>query len=106
MRFAPALAFATALLTAPADARPPPAAGPSYHYTCQNGRSFDVRYDKDHTVAFVDFGSKHYLLPAAISASGSRYARGRVEFWEHHGEAMLNGVRGGDNHSCKTKTRG
>lgn len=105
MRTAAALAFGIILVAAPADAKPPPASGPSFHYSCPSGRSFDLRYDKDHTVAYVDFGDKHYLLPAAISASGARYARGHVEFWEHHGEAMLNGVRGGDNAGCKIKSR-
>jgi len=98
--FLPALALLA--LAAPADAAPKPS-GVTYHYRCPTGRSFTVRYDRDYTMAFVAFGKKTYKLPARIAASGSRYAKGKVEFWEHHGEAMLNGVRGGDLHDCRTK---
>jgi membrane-bound inhibitor of C-type lysozyme len=106
MRITLPLAFAILMVAAPADAKPAPRpAGQTFHYRCPNGAAFDVRFDANYTLAFVDFGKKHYRLPARIAASGSRYAKGKVEFWEHHGEAMLNGVRGGDNHDCRTKRR-
>jgi membrane-bound inhibitor of C-type lysozyme len=104
MRIALPFAIAMLIVAMPADARPAPKpSGATYHYKCPKGRAFSVRYDRDYAMAFVDFGRKHYRLPAAMSASGSRYAKGRVEFWEHHGEAMLIGVRGGDLHDCKTR---
>lgn len=45
--------------------------------------------------------SEDYNKPAAISASGSRYTDEKVEFWEHQGEAMLNGIPGESYDGCK-----
>jgi membrane-bound inhibitor of C-type lysozyme len=106
MRIFPLLAYAMCVLALPADARPAlKPSGATYHYRCANGRAFKVRYDSDYTRAFITLGKTQYSLPAVKAASGSRFVKGKVEFWEHHGEAMLNGVRGGDNHDCTTRRR-
>lgn len=62
-----------------------------FTFACAGGRSFAVTYDEGLTVATVTMDDAIYKLPAAISASGARYSDGKVEFWEHQGEAMLSG---------------
>jgi len=69
-------------------------------FTCAGGKSFDVTYDEGFTVATVSLDGATYKLPAAISASGSRYFDGKVEFWEHQGEAMLSGFPGAPEAPC------
>lgn len=82
-----------------------PAAGAvtEHHvYACPDGSEFEVGYDEGYTFAEVTVGDKSWRLPAQASASGSRYSDGSVEFWEHQGEAMLNGAPGGDRRACVT----
>lgn len=74
-----------------------------FTYVCPGGKTFSVSYDEGFTMATVTSGSATYKLPAAISASGARYSDGKVEFWEHQGEAMLNGAPDGDSGSCPRK---
>jgi membrane-bound inhibitor of C-type lysozyme len=74
--------------------------GKVFTYACASGRTFSVTYDGGFTVATVKADGQTYELPAAMSASGARYTDGKVEFWEHQGEAMLNGTAGGDTGSC------
>ncbi len=74
-----------------------------FTFICAGGKSFDVTYDEGFTVATVRFDGATYKLPAAISASGSRYFDGKVEFWEHHGEAMLSGFPGAPEAPCPQK---
>lgn len=82
---------------------PAPAATPQvFTWTCPNGKSFTVAFDGGFTAATVTTDKATYTLPAAISASGSRYTDGTVEFWEHQGESMLNGVPGETYEACKT----
>lgn len=71
-----------------------------FTYACPGGKTFSVSYDADFTAATVKSGAETYKLPAVISGSGARYSDGKVEFWEHQGEAMLNGTPGGDSGSC------
>lgn len=76
-------------------------AGQEYTYVCADAKTFHVGFDADFTVAIVKTGKTTYQVPAVIAASGSRYSDERVEFWEHHGEAMLNGVPGETFADCK-----
>lgn len=73
-----------------------------HDYACADGAAFEVGYDEGYTFAEVTMGDRAWRLPAKMSASGSRYSDGKVEFWEHQGEAMLNGAPGGDHRSCTT----
>ena len=75
--------------------------GPEYTYTCASGKTFHVGFDEGFTNAVVKTDKATYQVPAVIAASGSRYADEKVEFWEHHGEAMLNGVPGETFTDCK-----
>lgn len=45
----------------------------------------DYRDDDTVTLSFPDGGTRR--LPAAVSASGARYAADGREWWEHQGEA-------------------
>jgi membrane-bound inhibitor of C-type lysozyme len=74
-----------------------------FTYVCPGGKTFSVSYDEGFTLATVKSGAETYKLPAVISGSGARYSDGKVEFWEHQGEAMLNGTPGGDSGSCPRK---
>lgn len=84
-----------------AEAPLPVAAPEVFTWVCPSGKSFKVSFDAGFTVATVTTDKATYNLPAAISASGSRYTDEKVEFWEHHGEAMLNGVAGESYEGCK-----
>lgn len=86
----------------PADA-PAAEAGKVFTFACANGQSFTVSYDEGFTVATVKAAGQTYKLPAVISGSGSRYSDGKIEFWEHQGEALLNGVAGGPYEACPLK---
>lgn len=81
----------------------PAAIAQVFTFTCAGGRSFDVTYDDGFTVATVSMDGATYKLPAAMSASGARYSDGKVEFWEHHGEAMLSGFPGAPEAPCPQK---
>ena len=69
-------------------------------FACANGKSFTVTYDEGDKAAVVKAGAETYRLPVAVSGSGARYSDGKVEFWEHQGEAMLNGASDGPYESC------
>ena len=88
----------------PADA--PAAEARVFTFACANGQSFTVTYDEGFTVATVKAAGQTYKVPAAISASGSRYTDGKVEFWEHQGEALLTGAAGGPYEACPLKNPG
>jgi membrane-bound inhibitor of C-type lysozyme len=97
-----------ASVSAVAAAKTPPKAPTSeqFKYTCAHGKSFRVSFDDDHTFARVATARATYRLPAAHAASGGRYAKVKVEFWEHHGESVLNHAAGGPYTSYKTKDFG
>ena len=76
-------------------------AGEEYTYACAGGKIFHVGFDEGFSYAIVKTGKATFEVPAVIAASGSRYADDKVEFWEHHGEAMLNGVPGETYADCK-----
>jgi membrane-bound inhibitor of C-type lysozyme len=83
---------------------PPAPAAPVFHWRCDGGASFTVRYvqgaDPLAGQAIVEAGGQTYTLPLAPSGSGARYATDTVEYWEHQGEAMLNGAAGGPYAHC------
>ena len=74
--------------------------GPSFVWKCDNGISITTRNTEGGNVEVVADG-KTYHLPGVIAGSGARYSDGKVEFWEHAGEAMLNGASGGPYENCK-----
>jgi uncharacterized protein len=49
--------------------------------------------------AVVTMGNKQVVTFAVMSGSGARYARDNVDFWEHHGEAMIKWS--GKTYTCK-----
>ena len=73
--------------------------GPRVDWRCANGAAFSVRFQGDGAEVFA--GGQVYNLPAAQSGSGARYSNGAVEYWEHQGEATLNGARGGPYANCR-----
>ncbi|HVY86599.1 MAG TPA: MliC family protein [Caulobacterales bacterium] len=76
-------------------------AGQTFTFSCDAGKSFTAQYDEGTTCAIVTAGGQTYRVPAAMSASGARYQGGGVEYWEHQGEAMLDGAAGGPYANCK-----
>ena len=76
--------------------------GPSFTWRCDNGVSFTTRNTEGGNVEVVA-GGETYRLPGVSAGSGARYFDGKVEFWEHAGEAMLNGASGGPYEGCKLK---
>src|SRR5262245_55142672 len=95
------IVLAAACLALCACATPDTPEEPSYLWRCDGGVTFRVRLTTGGN-AEVTAGGKTYRLPAVMAASGARYSDGRVEFWEHGGEAMLNGAAGGPYEACKT----
>src|SRR5436190_16614064 len=70
-----------------------------FDWRCAGGHAFSVRFNAQNK-AEVFAGGHLYDLPVATSGSGARYSNGRVEYWEHQGEAMLNGAFGGPYQHC------
>ncbi|MBL8551805.1 MAG: MliC family protein [Hyphomonadaceae bacterium] len=89
-------ACATANTEAPTPDAP---AGPSIAWRCDNGVSFSIRLTEGGNVE-VAAGGRTYRLAGVMAASGARYTDGTVEYWEHGGEAMLNGAAGGPYENC------
>lgn len=75
--------------------------GPSIAWRCDGGVSFSARNTTGGN-AEVLAGGHTYHLPGVRAASGARYTNGQVEYWEHGGEAMLNGADGGPYENCKS----
>lgn len=75
--------------------------GEIYLWRCDGGVTFTARNTSGGNAEVVA-GGRTYRLPAVIAGSGVRYFDGRVEYWEHHGEAMLNGAAGGPYENCKS----
>lgn len=73
--------------------------GPRADWRCDGGAAFSVRFRGESAEIFA--GGQTYTLPLAISASGARYSNGTVEYWEHQGEATLNGAQGGPYTHCR-----
>jgi len=67
-------------------------AAKAVQYTCDDAsKSLSVVFhnELDPQVAVIRLGRDQAIAFAAPSASGSRYTREGVEFWEHQGEATL-----------------
>jgi membrane-bound inhibitor of C-type lysozyme len=79
------------------------AEGEVFTFACANGKSFTVSYDEATTHATVKAGGATHKLPSVISGSGARYSDGKVEFWEHQGEATLTGADDGPYDRCPRK---
>lgn len=56
-------------------------------------------YNDEPRAAVLTWGNDQAIVPAAMSASGARYAADGVEFWEHQGEASVDFF--GNTLSCK-----
>lgn len=69
-------------------------------WRCGGGAAFSARIKSSGT-AEVFAGGQVYNLPHVQAASGARYSNGAVEYWEHGGEAMLTGARGGPYTNCR-----
>lgn len=76
------------------------AAGPRVDWRCDGGAAFSARINNS-GAAEVFAGGQLYTLPGVAAGSGTRYTNGSVEYWEHGGEAMLNGARGGPYANCR-----
>ncbi len=60
-------------------------------YRCDdNSKPFAATfYNDEPRAAVLTWGNDQAIVPAAVSASGARYAAQGVEFWEHQGEASV-----------------
>lgn len=60
-------------------------------YRCDdNSKPFTAAfYNDEPRAAVLTWGDDQAIVPAAVSASGARYAAQGVEFWEHQGEASV-----------------
>jgi membrane-bound inhibitor of C-type lysozyme len=92
------LAAALAALSACASA---PTGGNSaqVQWRCDGGAAFSMHLTAEGN-AEVFAGGRTYSLPGVAAGSGTRYTNGSVEYWEHGGEAMLNGAAGGPYANC------
>ncbi|MES1156740.1 MAG: MliC family protein [Alphaproteobacteria bacterium] len=89
-----------ALVALSACATPDTPTGPTFHWSCDNNASFTVRLTLNGNAEVVA-GGQTYRVHGVRAASGVRYKSGRVEYWEHGDEAMLNGAQGGPYQNCK-----
>lgn len=92
-----ALAALTALAACATTATP---GGPRIDWRCDGGAAFSARINQQ-GAAEVFAGGQVYTLPGVAAGSGTRYTNGAVEYWEHGGEAMLNGAHGGPYTNCR-----
>lgn len=87
---------AFALLAACSTTQP---GGPRTDWRCDGGAAFSIRFSENSAEVFA--AGRVYTLPIAMSGSGARYSDGTVEYWEHQGEATLNGAQGGPYTHCR-----
>lgn len=71
-----------------------------YDWRCDGGKAFSMRLNAD-GAAEVFAAGRVYTLPGVAAGSGTRYTDGTVEYWEHGGEAMLNGAFAGPYENCR-----
>lgn len=71
----------------------PQAAAAATAYACDAGRRFEVEYRPGGALAVVRVDGAVYELPHVRSASGARYAKGKVELFTKGREARLTGHR-------------
>jgi membrane-bound inhibitor of C-type lysozyme len=77
-----------------------PTSGARVDWRCDGGAAFSARINAN-GAAEVFAGGQVYTLPGVAAGSGTRYTNGAVEYWEHGGEAMLNGAHGGPYANCR-----
>ena len=99
------LLAAAALLALSACTTPNTPVGPTFHWNCDGGLSFTARQTLNGD-AEVAAGGQTYRVHGVRAASGVRYKSGRVEYWEHGDDAMLNGAAGGPYQNCKRVVQG
>lgn len=93
------LILAAALALAACGTTQQRAGGPRTDWRCDGGAAFSVRFSDSAAEVFA--GGRVYTLAIAQSGSGARYSNGTVEYWEHQGEARLNGAAGGPYTNCR-----
>lgn len=91
-----ALALLTALAACGTTAQ---TGGPRTDWRCDGGAAFSVRFNDNAAEVFA--AGRTYALPVVQSGSGARYSNGAVEYWEHQGQATLNGAYGGLYANCR-----
>lgn len=69
-------------------------------WTCPGGVIFFTQATRGGNIEVAAFGETAWL-PKVKAASGARYKSKTAEFWEKGGEAMLSGVGGPPQSSCK-----
>ncbi|QGZ96708.1 MliC family protein [Terricaulis silvestris] len=74
--------------------------GPRVDWDCDGAAAFSARINNN-GAAEVFAGGQVYVLPGVAAGSGTRYTNGSVEYWEHGGEATLNGAHGGPYNNCR-----
>lgn len=94
------LALAASLLALAACGTVSAPSGPRADWRCDGGAAFSMRLNDDGAAEIFAAGTI-YTLPGVPAGSGTRYTDGTVEYWEHGGEAMLNGARGGPYANCR-----
>lgn len=77
-----------------------PSASGRADWRCDGGAAFSARINEAGN-AEVFAGGQVYNLPGVAAGSGTRYTNGAVEYWEHGGEATLNGAHGGPYTNCR-----
>jgi putative lipoprotein len=70
-----------------ADAAPPTEGSPVVSFVCDDMFRFSVRFEGDSATLFLPDTS--LTMERTVSASGARYARAGIEFWQSGDEAML-----------------
>jgi membrane-bound inhibitor of C-type lysozyme len=93
------LALAASLLALAACGTVAAPGGPRADWRCDGGAAFSVRFEANTAEVFA--AGRTYSLPIAQSGSGARYSDGAVEYWEHQGQATLNGALGGPYANCR-----
>jgi membrane-bound inhibitor of C-type lysozyme len=80
------LLAATGSLVACASRAVPPA-----EFTCDDGKTLTIQFhnEREPPEAVLVHGGDREILSPRVSASGSRYGREGVDFWEHQGEATV-----------------
>jgi len=76
------------------------AASGQIQWRCDSGAAFSMHLTNEGN-AEVFAGGQTYSLPGVPAGSGTRYTNGAVEYWEHGGQAMLNGAAGGPYTNCR-----
>ena len=75
--------------------------GTDARYICDSGKPLDISYYNGVQPAVIArYDDDVMVMVAKKAASGSRYAQGNSEFWEHHDEAMLT-WRNAETQTCK-----